>query len=70
MTKFQLRLIQALKELRLSSPATTIAARMGTSSGSIGTGMRPLVKMRCVSMTFKKGLAYYRLLRVKPKSQS
>lgn len=66
MTKFQQDLIEALKAHRHSDIAKNIAERMGTDSRAVATGMRGLVKNGCVSWSFKKGLAYYRLVRVKP----
>lgn len=67
--------VLALKTLKTSSPATTVAAFTKTSSRSVATALRAAVKDGRVSRHYRrpgKGCqvcAFYRFVRITPKAK-
>jgi hypothetical protein len=59
--------VLVLKELRLSSTAKIVAAELNTDSRAVATALRAAVKDGRVSWSFKKGIAWYRFVRLSPK---
>jgi hypothetical protein len=59
--------VRALKRVRLSTTAKSLAARQATSSRAVATALRAATEDGRVSVTYKRGLAYYRFVRLKSK---
>ncbi|QXV72212.1 hypothetical protein Acf1_00015 [Acidovorax phage ACF1] len=59
--------VLALKELRTSHPAKSIALHLGTDARAVATALRAATNDGRVSCSWSKGLAYYRFVRLSPK---
>lgn len=58
--------VQALKAIGLSSTAQLIASRMGTDSRAVATALRGAVRDGRVTITYRKGIGWYRFKRLLP----
>ena len=56
-----------LKEHKLSTTAKHTAYRMGVGSRAIATALRRATRDGRVSLRFKRGVAWYRFVRMTPK---
>lgn len=59
--------VRALKEIGLSTPAARLAERMGTTSRAVATALRQPCHDGRVSWNFRKGVAWYRFVRLSAK---
>lgn len=59
--------VRALKDHKLSTTAKVVAELLGTSSRAVATALRAPCEDGRVSRRFKKGIALYRFVRLKPK---
>ena len=62
--------VRALKDIRLSTPAKTLADRLGSTSRAVATSLRQPCNDGRVSFTFKKGVMWYRFVRLSVKKGS
>lgn len=59
--------VRALKERKLSTSAAGVAAMLGTDSRAVATALRKPVRDGRVRSSFKKGIAWYRFVRLTAK---
>lgn len=59
--------VRGLKSGKRSMPAKIIGEWLGTDSRAVATALRKPVKDGRVSCTYRRGIAWYRFKRLKPK---
>jgi hypothetical protein len=58
--------VRKLQQWGLSTPAKNIAEMMGTDSRAVATALRKATYDGRVKMAFKRGIAYYRFIKLTP----
>jgi hypothetical protein len=59
----------ALKKHKLSTSAKSLALLLSTDSRAVATALRQPVNDERISRTFKKGIAFYRFVRLTPRNK-
>lgn len=62
------QVVRMLKEIRVSTTAKHVAERMGTSSRAVATALRAATEDKRVSFRYKKGICWYRFVRLTPRA--
>lgn len=60
--------VQALKKRKLSTSASALAAWIGTDSRAVATALRGPVRDGLVTISFKRGIGFYRFVRLNKKA--
>jgi hypothetical protein len=61
--------VRALKARKTAHPASAIAQDLGSTSRGVATALRHAVRDGRVSWRFKKGIALYRFVRLRPNTK-
>jgi hypothetical protein len=61
--------VRKLKQWRLSTPAKSIAQMMGADSRAVATALRKATYDGRVKMKFRRGIAYYRFVKLTPNTE-
>lgn len=59
--------VRALKEIKQSYPAKNIAVWVGSDSRAVATALREPVRDGRVTITYRKGIGWYRFIRLTAK---
>lgn len=60
--------VLALKKRKLSTSASALAALIGTDSRAVATALRGPIRDGLVTISFKRGIGFYRFVRLNKKA--